>query len=170
MLSCCHRFKLINIVEFQLSIESLQPSKNNEAASRRPIQRISLLGLESGELRHTASVICCSHGVKTNIRPRAITMNDCEAMAFRFPGKCNDLVILVLEFKDLNWDVSLLNSKQLKPSVGALLCFCVSINLDSKIFSIILPIHLAVADTEKVFLPQFLFAWNLHKAHLPIER
>lgn len=35
-----------------------------------------------------------------------------------------------------------------------------------KIIPIALPIHLAVTDAEKVFLPQFFFARNLNKANL----
>jgi hypothetical protein len=44
-------------------------------------------------------------------------MNDSKPMAFRLPGKCN-LVILVIKIKE--------------SSVGALLCFFVSIDLDKK--------------------------------------
>jgi hypothetical protein len=96
----------------------------------------------------------------------SITVNDSKAVASGLPSKGNYLVVLVIQFKHLNWDVFFPDSIQLEPSKNALLCFCVPIYLDSKIFSIALPVHLTIAHTEKVFLPQLLFARNLHKAHL----
>lgn len=43
---------------------------------------------------------------------------------------------------------------------------CTETNLDSQIVTIALPVHLAVAHTEKILLPQLLSARNGHKTHL----
>jgi hypothetical protein len=56
-------------------------------------------------------------------------MYDGKPMALGFPCKSHNLVILVLQLKNLNWDVTLFNAEKLKASVGAFLCFGVAINL-----------------------------------------
>lgn len=56
-------------------------------------------------------------------------MDDSKPMAFGFPCKGNNLVILVLKFKDLNRDVTFLDAEQLKPGICALLCLGVAVNL-----------------------------------------
>ena len=80
-------------------------------------------------------------------------MDNRKSVAFRLPCKCNYLVILIVKLKYLYWNISFLDTEELKTSIGALLCFGVPVNLDSKVLSIALPTHFAIADTKKVFLP-----------------
>ena len=56
-------------------------------------------------------------------------MDNSKPMTFGFPCKCNNLIILVLKFKDFDGDITFLDSEELKTSVGALLCLGITINL-----------------------------------------
>ena len=116
----CERLHLVGAEELQLAVEALEARQHQVAAGGRPENGVGGLALERGQVLELAAA-AVAHRVEGHVRPRALAVDDAEAVALRLPRKGDDLLSLDLQLQNLHGALALLDAEQLKARVRRLL-------------------------------------------------
>ena len=151
-----HGLHLIHVVEVEHAIEVLEPRKHDVMSHGRPEQLVHWLLLQRLQQTHR-SLSLLQHRVEADVRTRLLAMDQAKPMALRLPGEGNDTV---LDLEHFNRDISLLDAEELK-AVSRCLLRLLPVNFDTQVGAIRMPMHLDVANTEQIFLPELFAGGNL---------
>eukprot|EP00982_Pelagococcus_subviridis_P000607 5137-Pelagococcus_subviridis.AAC.2 len=154
-----HRLHLVDVEELKLAVHRLQAREDDRLALRRPEEVVRGLVLQrADELNLIDRGGVVDHGVKRDVGPRAVAVDDREPMALGLPRERDDLLVLVRELENLHGAIRLFHAEQLEPAVRRLFRLGVSVHLHREVIAALLPEHLDVGDAEEVLASDLLLA------------